>query len=98
MYASHLTAPNARKNQRIRQINPIAPIMQVFYKARSLAKKTASHSMFKLFTFVGEVSPYVSTPRCARVCHYPLSGGQSPPQRPLNVFSPWLKNSLHSGG
>jgi hypothetical protein len=39
------------------------------------------YSMFMFFTFVGEVSPYAATPRCARVCAYPLRGDT--PRRPV---------------
>gem|GEM_PF-3372100 len=34
---------------------------------------------------MGEVSPYVSTPRCARVCHYPLRGDT--PRRPVQFLA-----------
>ncbi|GEM_PF-6744291 len=37
------------------------------------------------YFFVGEVSPYVSTPRCARVCHYPLRGDT--PRRPVEFLA-----------
>ncbi len=44
--------------------------------------------------FVGEVSPYVSTPRCARVCHYPLSGGSSPRNAPTAIVQAIFKETL----
>jgi hypothetical protein len=34
---------------------------------------------------VGEVSPYVSTPRFAQVCHYPLRGDT--PRRPVEFLA-----------
>jgi hypothetical protein len=41
--------------------------------------------LFKLIFLVGEVSPYVSTPRFARVCHYPLRGDT--PRRPVQFLA-----------
>jgi len=47
-------------------------------------RKAVYLAVFKFFFMVGEVSPYVSTPRFARVCHYPLRGDT--PRRPVQFF------------
>ena len=36
------------------------------------AKNRRQIDNFQGYFFVGEVSPYAATPRCARVCGYPL--------------------------
>gem|GEM_PF-2944311 len=41
--------------------------------------------LFMFFLFVGEVSPSAATPRCARVCVYPLRGDT--PRRPVQFLA-----------
>jgi|GEM_PF-7085132 len=51
----------------------------------SRPKFALMHSVFKLFSFVGEVSPYVSTPRCARVCQKSASRRKRKSRQPRAV-------------
>jgi hypothetical protein len=49
-----------------------------------LSQSRISNDFYAL-ALVGEVSPYAATPRCARVCAYPLRGDT--PRRPVRFLT-----------
>jgi hypothetical protein len=59
-------------------------------------QNTLINAVFIRFLFVGEVSPYASTPRCARVCRYPLYGGSCPRNAPKTMVQSLIKETLNN--